>query len=89
MTPYIQDCLRLSRFNWADKAALVLGLVFSLVVLCLWCLAFLVVGSLGARHLWGNFGILGIELVILTVGLAWFAMRTAHFLACRYTYRLF
>ena len=89
MTPYIQDCLRLSRFNWADKAALVLGLVFSLVVVFLWCLAFLVVGSLGARHLWENFGILGIEPVILTVGLTWFAMRTANFLACRYTYRLF
>jgi uncharacterized membrane protein YhdT len=89
MTQYIQDYLRLTRFIWADKAALVLGLVFSLVLLCLWCLAFLVVGSLGAKHLWGNFGMLGIELVILTVGLAWFAMRTADFFAGGSTYRFF
>jgi hypothetical protein len=83
MTQYIQDCFRLSRFIWADKAALVLGLAFSLLLLALWCLAFLVVGDLGAKHLWGNFGVLGIELVILTVGLAWFAMRTTDYVARR------
>jgi len=78
-----KNCFRLSRFTWPDKAALVLSLVFLLAVMCLWSLAFLVVGSLGAKHLWGNFGLLGIELVILTVGLAWFAMRTADFLGRR------
>ena len=89
MTRYIHECLRLTRFIWADKAALIVGFLFSFLLLYLWFLAFLVVGSLGARHLWEDFGILGIMLEILTIGSAWFAMRMADFLAGGSTYRLF
>ena len=89
MTQYIQECLRLVRFIWADKAALVVGTLISLFQLCLWSLAFLVVGNLGAKHLWEHLGILGIELAILTVGSVWFAMRIADFLVRGSTYRLF
>jgi hypothetical protein len=89
MTQYIQECLRLTRFIWADKAALLVGFLFSSVLLYFWSLAFLVVGNLGAKHLWENIGIPGIELGILTVGSAWFAMRVTDFLAGGATYRLF
>ena len=89
MTQYIQECLRLIRFIWAAKAALLVGFLFSFLLVYLWSLAFLVVGGLGARHMWENFGIRGIELAILTVGSAWFAMRVTDFLAGGSTYRLF
>jgi len=89
MTRYIHECLRLTRFIWADKAALIVGFLSSFLLLYLWSLAFLVVGTLGARHLWEDFGILGIKLEILTVGSVWFAMRMADFLAGGSTYRLF
>jgi hypothetical protein len=89
MTHYIQERLRLTRFIWADKAALLVGFLFSSLLLCFWFLAFLVVGNLGAKHLWENFGIPGMELEILTVGTAWFAMRVTDFLAGGSTYRLF
>jgi|SRR5579859_1107246 len=89
MTRYIHECLRLTRFIWADKAALIVGFLISLLLLCLWSLAFLVVGNLGARHLWDDFGMLGIKLEILTVGSAWFAMRMVDFLAGGPTYQLF
>jgi hypothetical protein len=89
MTQYIRECLRLTRFIWADKAGLVVGFLFSFLLVYLWSLAFLVVGSLGARHMWEDFGILGIELDILTVGSAWFAMRVTDFLTGGATYRLF
>ena len=89
MIRYIHECLQLTRFIWADKAALIVGFLFSFLLLYLWFLAFLVVGSLGARHLWEGFGILGIKLEILTIGSAWFAMRMADFLAGGSTYQLF
>lgn len=85
----IQECLPLTGFIWADKAALVMAFLFSLLLLFLWCLAFLVVGALGAKHLWENFGIRGIGLEVLAVALAWFAMRAADFLTGGSTYRLF
>jgi hypothetical protein len=89
MTHYVQDCLRLTRFIWADKAALFVGVLFSSVLLCFWSLAFLVVGSRGAEHLWGYLGILGLKLEILVVGSVWFVMRVTDFLAGGSTYRLF
>ena len=73
---------------WADRAALVAGFLFSLLLICFWSLAFLVVGNLGARHMWAPFGVLGIELEILTVGSIWFAMRLVDFLVGGSTYRL-
>ena len=89
MTQNIQEYLRLTRFGWTDKAALLLGVLFSSFLLYMWALAFLVVGNLGAKHLWANFGILGVELEILIVGSAWLVMRAADFLAGGSTYWLF
>jgi hypothetical protein len=88
MTQNVQECLRLIRFGWADKAALLVGFAYSSLLLCLWSLAFLVVGKLGAKHLWENFGVLGVELEILIVGFAWLVMRAADFLAGGPAYRL-
>jgi hypothetical protein len=87
MIQNIHERLGLSRFIWADKIALVAGFLFSSLLVYLWSLAFLVVGNLGAKHLWANFGILGVELEILTVGSIWVVMRVADFLAAKY--RLF
>jgi len=89
MTHYIRECLRQTRFIWADKVALVAGFLFSFLLVYLWSLAFLVVGSLGAKHMWENFGILGIELGIVAVASAWFAMRVTDFLSGGSTYRFF
>ena len=89
MTQYLRECFRQTRFIWADKVALVVGFLFSFLLVYLWFLAFLVVGSLGAKHMWENFGILGIELGIVTVASAWFAMRVTDFLSGGSTYRLF
>jgi hypothetical protein len=89
MIQNIHERFRLARFIWADKIALFVGFLFSSLLLYVWSLAFLVVGNLGAKHLWENFGILGVELEILTVGSAWFVMRVTDFLAGGPTYRLF
>jgi hypothetical protein len=76
-----QDYLRSTGFIWADKAAILAGCLFSALLLVFWSLVFLVVGGLGGGHLWRNFGIVAVERTILIVGLAWFVMRVAHFLA--------
>jgi len=50
---------------WADKATSVAILFFlSLLALC-WSIAFLTVGSLGARHLWSYMGVQGVVLVVV------------------------
>ena len=79
MIQNLQDYLRSARFIWADKIALLAGFAISLLLLFLWSLAFCVVGSLGAKHLWGSFGILGVGLAILMVGTIWFIMRATDF----------
>jgi hypothetical protein len=89
MIQNIHERLGLVRFIWADKFALIVGFLFSSLLLYLWSLAFLVVGKLGVKHLWENFGILGVELEILTVGSAWIVTRVTDFLAGGSTYRLF
>jgi hypothetical protein len=89
MIQNIHERLRLNRFIWADKIALLVGFVFSFLLVYLWSLAFLVVGNLGAKHLWASFGIQGVEFEILTVGSIWIVMRLADFLAGWPTYRLF
>ena len=81
MIQNVQGHLLSARFVWADKIALLAGLLLLLLFLFLWSLAFFVVGSLGAKHMWGSFGVLGVELTILTVGTFWFAMRASYFLA--------
>jgi hypothetical protein len=85
----IHHYLRSARFTWADKIALLTTLLFSLLFLFLWSLTFFVVGGLGTGHLWGSFGVLGIELGILIVGTIWFAMRAAGLLAGWFSHRLF
>ena len=81
MTESIQTYFRSAKFIWADKIALLMGLLFSTLLLVFWLIAFLVVGSPGTRHLWNSFGFLGVKAAILTVGSAWFLMRVADFLA--------
>jgi hypothetical protein len=71
---------RSARFLLVDKIALLMCLLSSLLFLSLWLAAFFVVGSLGARHMWGSFGIPGVGLVILAVGTIWFMMRATDFL---------
>ena len=69
------------RFVLADKVALLLGLLSSSLLLLLWSLAFLIVGTAGARHLWENIGIVSVELDVLMSGFAWLVMRAAGALA--------
>ena len=73
----------------ANKAALLVALLFSSLLVCFWFFAFFIVGSLGARHLWQHLGVLGTERAVLIVGLAWFILRVTDFLAGGATYRLF
>jgi hypothetical protein len=84
-----QDFFRTARFIWADKIALLVGLLFLLLLLFLWSLAFVVVGSLGAKHLWGNFGIQGVGLGGLMVGTIWFMMRATDFFMGWFPHRPF
>jgi hypothetical protein len=79
MLQKLRDYLRSARLIWADKFALMAGLLFSFLLLFLWSLAFLAVGSLGAKHMWGSFGIQGVGLEILMVGTIWFILRTIDF----------
>ena len=81
MIESVQEYLRSTKFIWADKFALLSGFIFSTLLLLFWLLAFLVVGSLGAKHLWKSSGIWGVEAGILTVGSVWLLMRVADFLA--------
>ena len=78
----LQNCqhyVRSVRLIWADKIALLIGLSFSLLLLFLWSLAFFVVGSLGAGHMWAGFGFQGVGLAIVMVGTSWFMMRATDF----------
>jgi hypothetical protein len=80
---------RPSTFIWADKAALLVACAFlSLLAFC-WSLAFLALGSLGARHLWGYMGVRGFELGLLVAGSAWVVMRSADLMTGGSTYQLF
>jgi len=89
MIQNVKGHLRSARFVWADKIALLAGLLFLSLFLFLWSLAFFVVGSLGAKHMWGSFGVLGVELNILIVGTFWLVLRAGHFLADCFPIRLF
>jgi hypothetical protein len=89
MIQSIHQHLRSTRFIWADKIALLVGFLFSSLLVYLWSLAFLVVGNLGAKHLWRHFGIVGVELEILTIGSIWIVMRATDFLVGGLKYRLF
>jgi hypothetical protein len=81
MIQNIQTWFGQTRFIWADRVALLTGFLLSSLLLCFWLLAFLVVGTLGAKHLWENFGIRGVELDVLITGSTWFVMRAADLLA--------
>jgi hypothetical protein len=89
MIQNVQDYFRTARFIWADKIALLVGLLFSLLLLLLWSLAFVLVGSLGAKHMWGSFGIRGVGLGILMVWTIWLVMRTTDLLAGQITHWYF
>ena len=89
MIQNIRERLPSTELIWADKIALLFGILVSSLLLFLWSLAFLVVGNLGAEHLWDHFGILGVELGALTVGSVWIMMRAADFLGSGLTHWLF
>jgi uncharacterized membrane protein YcfT len=89
MKPNIGECSRNAQFIWADKAALFAALAFLSLLAFFWLLAFLVVGSLGANHLWRHIGIQGVELGLLVAGSAWVVMRGADFIASGSIYRHF
>ena len=89
MKPNVEERPQSSRFIWADKVALFVACAFlALLALC-WSLAFLAIGSLGARHLWGYMGIRGFELGLLVAGSAWVVMRSVDLMTGGSTYRLF
>ena len=77
----IQVWLGQTKVIWADKIALLFGALFSSLLLSFWLLAFLIVGTAGAEHLWRTLGFLGFGLDILITGLVWLVMRTADYLA--------
>jgi hypothetical protein len=78
-----------SGFIWADKAVLfAAGILLSLLALC-WSLAFLIIGSLGAKHLWKYMGVQSIELSMLIVGSVLIMIRGVDFVMGGPTYRLF
>ena len=78
-----------SGFNWADKAVLfAVCVLWSLLALC-WSLAFLIIGSLGAKHLWKYMGVQSIELSMLFAGLVLIVLRGVDFVMGGPTYRLF
>jgi len=89
MKPNIGESSGNPKFIWADKAALFAALAFLSLLAFFWLLVFLVVGSLGANHLWRHIGIQGIELVLLVAGSAWVVMRGADFIASGSIYRHF
>ena len=89
MIQNLQDYLWSAKFIWVDKIALLAGILISLLLLFLWSLAFFVVGSLGAKHMWGSFGIRGVGLAVLVVGTIWLVMRVSNLLAGWFSYRLF
>jgi hypothetical protein len=88
MIQNIHERTRSTGLIWADKIALLFVILFSSLLLYLWSFAFLVIGNLGAKHLWAKLGILGVELETLTIGSAWIMMRVADFLAGGLKYRL-
>lgn len=78
-----------SGFIWADKAVLfAAGVLWSLLALC-WWLAFLVIGSFGAKHLWKYMGVQSIELSLLIAGLILIVVRGVDFVMGGPTYRIF
>lgn len=62
--------------------------LWSLLALC-WSLAFLIIGSLGAEHLWKYMGVQSIELSMLVAGLILIVLRGVDFVMGGPTYRLF
>jgi hypothetical protein len=84
-----QNNRKRSGFIWADKAVLFAAcILWSLLALC-WSLAFLIVGSLGAKHLWKYMGVQSIELSMLIAGLVLIVLRGVDFVMGGPTYRLF
>jgi len=78
-----------SGFIWADKVVLITACAFlSLLAFC-WSLAFLAIGSLGAKHLWRYMGVQGIELIMLIASMVLVVIRGVDFVMGGPTYRFF
>jgi len=84
-----QDTREQSGFIWADKVVLfAAGVLLSLLALC-WSLAFIIIGSLGARHLWKYMGVQSIALSLLFAALVLIVLRGIDFVMGGQTYRHF
>jgi hypothetical protein len=78
-----------SGFIWADKVVMfAAGALLSLMAFC-WLLAFLIIGGLGAKHLWKYMGVQSIELSVLIAVLILVVMRGVDFAMGGPTYQLF
>ena len=68
-----------SGFIWADKAVLFAACVLWFLLALFWLLAFLIIGSLGAKHLWKYMGVQSIALSLLFAGLILIVLRGVDF----------
>jgi len=84
-----QDTREHSGFIWADKAVLFAACVLWALLALFWSLAFLIIGSLGAKHLWNYMGFQSIALSLLFAGLVLIVLRGVDFVMGGTTYRLF
>ncbi len=76
-------------FIWADKAVLFAACVLWSLLALFWSLAFFVIGSLGAKHLWNYMGVQSIALSLVFAGLVLIVLRGVDFVIGGTTYRLF
>lgn len=74
-----QDTREHPGFIWADKAALFAACVLWFLLALFWLLAFLIIGSLGAKHLWNYMGVKSIALSLLFAGLVLIVLRGVDF----------
>ena len=89
MTQKIEGCSQFTKLMWADKTALFAACALLSILTFLWSLAFLAIGSAGAKHLWRDLGFQGFELGLLIASSIWIVMRGVDFMIGGSTYRLF
>ena len=84
-----QDIREHPGFFWADKVVLFAACVLWFLLALFWLLAFLIIGSLGAKHLWNYMGVQSIALSLLFAGLVLIVLRGIDFVMGGPTYRHF
>ena len=83
------ECSWSYNFIWADKVTVFAVCAFLFLSAFFWSVAFLAIGSMGARHLWRYMGAREFELGLLVTGLVCVVMRSADFVGSGPTYRFF